>query len=106
MRLWQWLVGAVLVLGTGAVIVLYFMTGKSKVIKDVALNTIEAAHAPKIRELTDKISDMRRNLGKNLDAIADAEEEVEKRKDDIRMVHSALGLTAEEQLQRFAEMRI
>lgn len=104
MKAWKWLVSVCLVVTSGAAIVFYFLT-RHRGLGSVAVSAIEAAHAPKIRELQTTIDALSNDLGKHEAAITKAQVEVARRKEDLHTVYKATGLSANDQIARMKRLR-
>ncbi len=102
---WKWLAGVFLGL-LAAIALLYFLITKKKGAADLAVSLVEAAHAAKIKELQAQIDALSQDTNAHIDEIKKLETELAKKKEKLKDVYVATGMSAEEQAKHFENLKI
>lgn len=101
----RWVLGILLVVAAGVALVLYKIT-RQKGLGKLAIDAIEAAHAPTIRAQQAKLDDLTSRLDVNGRDITKAEKIVQERREDLELVYKAAGASNDEVAARLARLRL
>lgn len=102
--LW-WIGGSLLVILSSIALVVYRLK-KHDAIGSIAIGAIEAAHAPVIKQLQKDIAADARDASASVEDVINAKTEVAARKEALKKVYSAVGLSASEVAQRLARFSL
>lgn len=105
MKVWTWIVGGLLALGSIAALLVYMFT-KNKALGDLGVSLVEARHAPKIRELTEKIDAMSQDMNENAADIELAKIDVSRRKTELKAAYSVVGMSADDVVARMSKLKV
>lgn len=87
-------------------LVILYSVAKHEALAKLAVQLVEAHHAPKIAVLQAQIQAQSTDLAKNQAAVTAAQAEVAQRKDAIHQVYDVVGLSSSEIAVRFNKLGV
>lgn len=105
MKVLKWCLGVLLLVLGIVALVLYKLSG-AKALGRVAIDAIEATHAPAIAAQQQKLADLEKTIDADAIEVEKSRADVERRKNELRSVFTTVGLSTDEVIARLERLKL